>query len=133
MATVQDLITNRPKGLFNLSGVTLIERGTVRLQWRVMADGAPVDLSTCTVDVATINSTIDGGVLVPLDVKLGADGLVTITGELSLMTETLVPYSLYPNGRDVILSIRLKDPQTWPFYLVAPSRVTIAHAPGSNT
>lgn len=133
MATVQELITNRPLGLFDLTGVTVIEEGTLRLQWRVIADGTPIDLSTCTVDYAQIDTKIDGSGLVTLNVTLGADGLVTIEGNLAQMTETIAPHATYPNGRDVILTVRLKDPTTFPFYLVAPSTITIRHSPGSLT
>lgn len=127
MTTVRDLRVNRPEGLFRLTGLTWLEAGALEVEWTVLANGDPVDLSGCTVDLATITPSVTGAQITPVTVTLGADGLVTLTAELDVEA---VQSRSHPHGMEAILTVRLLDGST-PFYLVAPSTITIANGTGS--
>lgn len=126
-----DLVTNRPAGFIQqLSGVVAIEHGAMRLRFRVTDNGEPVDLSNYTVDNAGISySLTDTGTAIRLDVSLGNDGVVEVRTNLADMTEGKVNNTTHPNGRDMWMWVRLKDPSTWPFYLIAPSLITLRNVP----
>lgn len=127
-----DLITNRPGGFIEeLSGVAFVEGGTFRLRFQVTDDqtGEPVDMSTYTVDSAGLSWDHDFRLAASMGVNLGSDGLVTVEAIITHMQSTMVPVSQYPEGRPALLWVRLKDPGSYPFYLIAPSWVTIAHGP----
>lgn len=126
-----DLVTNRPAGFIQkLTGVVAVERGTVRLRFRITDNGEPVDMSVYTVDSAGMAYTLeDTSVTIRLDVLLGADGVVEVRTNLADMSEGKVNSTTHPKGRDMWMWVRLKDPITWPFYLIAPSLVTVRNVP----
>lgn len=130
-----DLITNRPAGVIRATGLVAIERGTFRLRRRIVADGEPVDFTGHSVDLAQIDTGIPGAGLISLNVTLndGGTGIVKIEGNLAQMTEGLVSSMAYPDGQRATLFVRLKDPSTYPYYLIAPSEIIIKNAPGATT
>lgn len=130
MATPSDLYVNRPDGIYRLTGLTWTEAGAFRIEWTVLADGEPVDMSTCTVDLATITTGIAGAELTPVAVTLGATGIVTLAASLPVEA---VEHRTNPNGVDALLTVRLRDSGGTAFYLVAPSQVTIKHGTGATT
>ena len=130
-----DLITNRPGGFIEeLTGVVLVEGGTFRLKFVVTDDqtGDPVDLTGYTVDSAGMSWGNDFASVANFTVKLGVDGVVTVEAGLAFTSASMVPVEQHPNGRPAKLWVRLKDPSTYPFYLIAPSWVTIKHGPGAS-
>lgn len=128
-----DLRTNRPGGVVTVHGIMWLEDSGSPLRFQVTEDGVPHDWTGWTVDVAQI-STPDGKTgLVTLAVTFEADGWVRLDPTLAQLTQTLAPISTYPNGRPALLTVRVKDPQTWPVYLIAPSHITITQGPGANT
>lgn len=128
-----DLRTNRPDGVCRLTGIEWLEDSGAPIRLQVTEDGVPHSWTGWTVDYAQI-TTADGKTgLVSLAVAFEADGWVRIDPNLAQLTQSLAPIALYPNGRPALLTVRLKDPQTWPVYLVRPSLITIAQGPGANT
>lgn len=128
-----DLRTNRPDGVCTVHGMSWREDSGAPLRLQVTEDGVPHDWAGWTTDYAQI-STADGKTgLVSLVVTLEANGWVRLDPTLAQLTQTVAPISLYPNGRPALLTVRLKDPQTWPVYLIAPSNITITQGPGANT
>lgn len=127
------LIENHPEGVFRFTNVVFYEKSAYRIKFRVLQNTEPVDFTGCAVDYAQVDGYIKGIKLIDLTVTLGTDGWVTVVGNPAQMTETLAPHSLYPNGMSALMTIRLKDASNNLFYLVAPSRCTIKHAPGANT
>lgn len=130
MATPSDLIVNRPDGLFRLTGLTWTEAGAFHVEWTVLASGEPVDMSGCTVDLATITTDVAGAEVTPVTVTLGASGIVTLTASLDVGG---VAHRSYPHGMNAVLTVRLKDAGGTAFYLVAPSDITIKNGTGSTT
>lgn len=128
-----DLRTNRPDGVCTLHGLLWLEDSGAPLRFQVTEDGVPHDWTGWTVDYAQI-ATADGKqTLVSLAVAFEAEGWVRIDPNLTQLTQTLAPIDLYPNGRPALLTVRLKDPSTWPVYLIGPSHITITQGPGANT
>lgn len=127
------LIENHPEGIFKFVNLTIYEKATMRLRFRVTSGGQEVDWTGCTVDYAQIDKSLNGAGLITLNVTLEAGGWVKIEGQLTQMVETLVDYSEFPEGMPAILTVRLKDSGTYPFYLVAPSQILIKNAPGVTT
>ena len=130
MAVPSDLYVNNPGGVYRLTGLRWVEGGAFHIWWTVLASGEPVDMSTCTVDLATITAGVAGPELAPVTVDLAATGTVTLTAELPI---TGTDRRAYPNGSEAILTVRLRDAGGTAFYLVAPSPITIKHGTGATT
>lgn len=130
-----DLITNRPAGVIRATGLVVVEQGTFRLRRRFLTDGVPFDFTGHSVDSAQIDTGIPGAGLISLNVTLndGGTGIVKIEGNLAQMTPGLVSSVAWPDGRPATLYVRLKDPSTFPYYLIAPSQILIKNAPGAST
>ena len=128
-----DLRTNLPEGLCTVHGLALIEDSSPGMRLRVHEDGVGQDWTGWTVDYANITTPDMRATLVSLAVDLQADGWVQIDLNLAQMTPGVAPSDIYPNGRPARMVVRLKDPSTWPVYLIAPSNITIQQGPGANT
>lgn len=128
-----DLRTNRPDGVCTVHGLRWREDSGAPLRLQVTEDGVPHSWTGWTVDYAQI-STPDGKTgLVALSVTFESDGWVRLDPNLAQLTQGLAPISIYPRGREALLTVRLKDPSTWPVYLIAPSDITITQGPGATT
>lgn len=128
-----DLRTNLPGGVMTVHGLILLEDSSPGMRVRVHEDGVGQDWSGWTVDYAQIATADLRTSLVSLSVDLQADGWVQIDVNLAQMTPGLAPSDIYPKGRQAAMTVRLKDPSTWPVYLIAPSTITIQNGPGANT
>lgn len=128
-----DLRTNRPGGVMTMHGLTLIEDSSPGLRLRIHEADAGQDWTGWTTDYAKITTPDMKTILVDLTVTLEADGWVQIDANLTQLTAALSPESIYKNGRPAKMTVRLKDPQMWPVYLIAPSNITVAQGPGALT
>lgn len=128
-----DLRTNRPDGVMSVHGIIWLEDSGAPLRVRVSEDGVGHDWTGWTVDYANIHTPDMRTVLAGLNVNFEPDGWVTIDPNLADLNESLSLASTYPNGRPARLTVRLKDPSTWPVYLIRPSDITIAQGPGVST
>lgn len=127
-----DLRINRA-AVCTVHGLRITEAAPPVMRLRVHEGGVGQDWTGWTVDYAKIATPDQRTVLVDLSVNLEADGWVEIQPSLAQLAEALSPSIIHPHGMRAKMTVRLKDPSTWPVYLIAPSDITIAQGPGATT
>lgn len=134
MAGQTDLVINNPGGVIELEGAVWVEGGYFELWFDLEdSDGQPIDMTGCTTVYASMDRTINGGSLMQLTLVFTATGFKLIPNLASATQPNVVAWLNHPNGRDVIISARIKLANTWEVWLIKPSRIHVQHMPGSGT
>lgn len=139
MATMLDVMTNRPGGVFHFTQRFHWYEGedlALSIQITEYDGGPPVDCTGWSVEESGIygnpRKPVGGDLGLTLTSTLSSTGLLTIAGESAISQNAAGVAAQYPDGRAAWIYVRVGD-GTHSTYLIKPSPILLKQGPGTGS